>query len=70
MPWVDFIWIYLAAAGAAIWLGILLAPWQSWRTRERLEVTRAHEDRDLSNVSVLIPARNEADDIGDVNCAL
>ena len=70
MPWVDFIWIYLAAAGAAIWLGILLAPWQSWRTRERLEVTRAHEDRDLSNVTVLIPARNEADVIGDVITAL
>ena len=70
MPWVDFIWTYLAAAGAAIWLGILLAPWQSWRTRERLEVTRGNENADLGNVTVLIPARNEADVIGDVVAAL
>lgn len=70
MPWTDCIWTYLSAIGAAIWLSILLAPWQSWRTRERLEVISGNESADLGNVTVLIPARNEADVIGDVIAAL
>jgi hopene-associated glycosyltransferase HpnB len=71
MPWFDCIWTYLAAAGAAIWLGILLAPWQPWRTRERLEVSSGTDaDADLSEVTVLIPARNEADVVGETLAAL
>ncbi len=71
MPWFDCIWTALAAAGAAIWLGILLAPWQPWRTRERFEVADGTGgDADLSDVTVLIPARNEADVIGETIAAL
>lgn len=71
MPWLDGLWTCLAAAGAMIWLGILIAPWQSWRTREYFDASGAEgEDDDLSNVTVLIPARNEAEVIGDVITAL
>src|SRR5262252_5554425 len=49
----------LAAAALVAWLAVLLAPWQPHRTRERLEVDPSAA-RDLSDVSVLIPARDEA----------
>lgn len=64
MPWIDPIWTFLALAGAAIWLIILALPWQPWRTRERLEARAATEGKDLGAVTVLIPARNEAETIG------
>ena len=48
-----------AAAALIAWLAVLLAPWQPHRTRERLEAEEA-PSRDLSDVSVLIPARDEA----------
>ena len=48
-----------AAAALLAWLAVLLAPWQPHRTRERLEADPAAPD-DLSAVSVLIPARDEA----------
>lgn len=65
------LWTYLAAAGAMVWLGILILPWQPWRTRERFEVPdAAPADDDLSPVTVLIPARNEAHFIGDTLTAL
>lgn len=40
-----------------VWLTVLAAPWQAWSSRERLAAARKG---DLSDVSVLIPARNEA----------
>ena len=48
-----------AAAALFAWLAVLLAPWQPHRTRERLEAdpTAPH---DLADVSVVIPARDEA----------
>lgn len=56
-------------AAATLWLLTLLAPWRPWSTRERLE--RSDDptdieltDIDLSDVTVLIPARNEASVIG------
>jgi len=48
-----------AAAALLAWLAVLLVPWQPHRTRERLEADGA-PSRDLSDVSVLIPARDEA----------
>src|SRR5262245_37988761 len=48
-----------AAAALLAWLAVLLAPWQPHRIRERLEADPA-APRDLSDVSVLIPARDEA----------
>jgi hopene-associated glycosyltransferase HpnB len=48
-----------AAAALLAWLAVLLAPWQPHRTRERLEADPA-APHDLSDVSVVIPARDEA----------
>lgn len=43
-----------------IWLIIWLLPWRSWSTRESLDSDRLAAKPDLSDVTVLIPARNEA----------
>jgi hopene-associated glycosyltransferase HpnB len=48
-----------AAAALVAWLAVLLAPWQPHRTRERLEADTA-APHDLSDVCVVIPARDEA----------
>ena len=52
----------LAAALASflIWLAVLAAPWQPWRTREVMEADETGTDEDLSQVTAVIPARNEA----------
>ena len=57
-------WNYLAAIGAFIWLAIILLPWRPWDTREVLDSGSASPDADLSDITVLIPARNEAEVIG------
>jgi hopene-associated glycosyltransferase HpnB len=51
---------YLVAAGALLWVAILLVPWRPWDTRERLEAIEAGVAPILSDITVLIPARNEA----------
>jgi hopene-associated glycosyltransferase HpnB len=58
-----------AAAALLAWVAVLLAPWQAHRTRERLEADDA-APRDLSDVTVLIPARDEAVVIGRTLAAL
>jgi hopene-associated glycosyltransferase HpnB len=57
-------WNCLAAIGAFIWLTIILLPWRPWGTREVLDSGSASADADLSDITVLIPARNEAEVIG------
>ena len=66
------VWSGLAAAGTAVWLCILVLPWQPWRVRERLEPEPAEDAADigLDNVTVLIPARDEAAVIGETLAAL
>jgi hopene-associated glycosyltransferase HpnB len=54
------IFVGLAAAAALIWLGILLVPWLPWSTRERLDGASDAGTADLSAVTALIPARDEA----------
>ncbi len=51
---------FLVAAGALLWIGLLLVPWRPWSTRERLEHAGNHSAPSLSDITVLIPARNEA----------
>jgi hopene-associated glycosyltransferase HpnB len=46
--------------GLLIWISILLLPWRPWSTRESLDSQTSLHNRDLSDVTVLIPARNEA----------
>jgi hopene-associated glycosyltransferase HpnB len=45
--------------GLLIWIAILLLPWRPWSTRETLD-SQTIQNRDLSDVTVLIPARNES----------
>jgi hopene-associated glycosyltransferase HpnB len=52
-----------AIVPAMMWLGLLLVPWRPWSTREHLEADPSLSVR-LDDITVLIPARNEADVIG------
>jgi hopene-associated glycosyltransferase HpnB len=52
---------FLSAVCLLIWFVTLLLPWQPWRNREVLETTPADDDFDLNDVTVVIPARNEAE---------
>ena len=49
-----------ALAALLIWIIVLLLPWRPWSVRERLEADPARSDDALDDVTVLIPARNEA----------
>lgn len=55
---------YLVLPAVIMWLTVLLLPWQPWRTRERFEFPADRHNRNphnsLAQVTVLIPARNEA----------
>ncbi|MHB1529772.1 MAG: glycosyltransferase [Acidiferrobacteraceae bacterium] len=50
----------LAAASAFLWTLIALLPWQPWRVGESLDAEPSAPLEDLADVTVLIPARNEA----------
>ncbi len=63
MSFVDLIET-TALLGALIWSIVLILPWRPWSTREHLHsVPKLNENEkvDLSELTVLIPARNEAD---------
>lgn len=45
---------------AIIWTALLLLPWRPWSTRERLVVDAQTAVRAVHEITVLIPARNEA----------
>jgi len=49
-----------ASVAALIWLALLLLPFRPWSTRERLEASPPERPEDLSDITVLIPARNES----------
>ncbi len=55
--------------GLLIWLAILLLPWRPWSTRESLD-SESTETLNLSNVTVLIPARDEVETIAQTLTAL
>jgi len=59
----EIILTLFAITGAAIWLTILLLPWRPWSTREVLDASSPSAEEDLSDITVLIPARNEAETI-------
>ena len=54
----DSLWLVIP--GVCLWAGVLALPWQPWRIRETLEADGG-TDTDMSDVTVLVPARNEAD---------
>jgi len=59
----EIILTLFAITGAAIWLTILLLPWRPWNTSEVLDVSSPLPEVDLGDITVLIPARNEAETI-------
>ena len=59
----------LAIVPVVMWLGLLLVPWRPWSKREHLEADASASMR-LDDVTVLMPARNEADVIGSTLRAL
>lgn len=46
--------------GLMLWVVVLLLPWRPWAMRERLEPAERDDERDLSHITAVIPARNEA----------
>ena len=54
----------LTLIGAITWCLILLQPWRAWSTRERLEADPTLASSTLDDITVLVPARNEAAVIG------
>jgi hopene-associated glycosyltransferase HpnB len=56
--------------GSLAWPCILLFPWKPGSTRERLDRDDASPEPDLSDVTVLIPARDEAEPIRGTVAAL
>jgi len=63
-------WLWLTLPGALVWIGVLLLPWMPWRNREVLEPLPDAPAPDLADVTVLIPARDEADVIATTLAAL
>jgi hopene-associated glycosyltransferase HpnB len=61
--------LILAAIALACWISVLLAPWGAWLCRERLEAD-ASPSVSRNDFTVLIPARNEAQVIGETLRAL
>ncbi len=59
----------LAALAALLWLILLALPWQAWRVREVLE-PEPSACGSFQDLTVLIPARNEAALIGETLSAL
>ncbi len=53
--------VILALPGFVIWLVILLLPWRPWSTRESLDAAPGQSSANTDRLTVLIPARNEAD---------
>lgn len=60
----------LIILGSLTWPFILLLPWKPWSTRERLENDDSSPEIDVSDVTVLIPARDEAASISRTLAAL
>jgi hopene-associated glycosyltransferase HpnB len=61
---VSLFWLLACVPGAILWLIILGLPWRPWSTRERLEGDGNAPPPDTRDLTILIPARNEARQIG------
>lgn len=64
------VWLLACLPGAVIWIAVLLLPWRPWSTRERLEPGSPASPPEVSDLTVLIPARNEAASIARTLAAL
>ena len=57
--------LIIVSLTALSWIIILLLPWRPWFNTETLEPSKATNAFDLSDLTVVIPARNEADVIAE-----
>ena len=53
--------IFIAALLAFLWIGFALMPWGVWRNREVLEAAPSPQKESLTEITAVIPARNEAE---------
>lgn len=51
--------IFFVALSVVMWLAVVSLPWRPWSTRERLAVDPAAPHRNLDDITVLVPARDE-----------
>ena len=61
---------FLVVTASLGWVAVLLAPWRPWDTGEGLEAVGDSFKKNLRDITVLIPARNEAAFIGRTLAAL
>ena len=61
-------WVWLLPL--FFWFVMLVLPWQPWRNRETLQVANPVDNADLSDLCVVVPARNEARQISQTLSAL
>lgn len=59
-----------AWSGLVLWVTVLLLPWRPWAVRERLEPRGFAPVVDLSDITAVVPARDEAATIGRTVTAL
>ena len=57
----EAFYILLAALSILLWGGFAVLPWGVWRNREVLEVAPVDIDETLTEITAVIPARNEAE---------
>ena len=58
----ETFYIGLVAVSALLWVGFALLPWRPWSNQEVLDAMEGdNEDTALDEITVLIPARNEAE---------
>lgn len=58
----ETLFLFLVALSTLLWVGFALLPWRPWSNREVLDATdRANNREGLEEMTVLIPARNEAE---------
>jgi hopene-associated glycosyltransferase HpnB len=67
---VHLLGLPLVAIAPLIWLAVLALPWAPWRVRERLAAGDGATPPDLSEITALVPARDEAATIEPVLRAL
>ena len=53
--------LLVTALSILLWVGFALMPWGLWRNREVLEAAPAAEEESLTEITAVIPARNEAE---------
>lgn len=61
----ETFWIFLVALSTLLWVGFAVLPWRPWSNREVLDVTGGDKGGVTpGEITVVIPARNEAKVIG------